>query len=227
MNRPSVTPLPRPVKTRQYNAPRRAEQAARTRRAILDAARELFVAHGYTASTIAEIAARAQVAIDTIYATIGRKPALMRELVEAAISGTDYPVAAEEREYVQRTIQATTAREKFAAYADGIAAIHRRLAPIFLSLRDAASHDPECAALWKEISERRAANMLRFAADLRTTGEIRADLTDHQVADIIWTMNAAEYFDLLTQRGWTPERIGGWLADAWARLLLISRAGST
>ena len=33
-------------------------------------------------------------------------------------------------------------------------------------------------------------------------------------------MNAAEYFDLLAQRGWTPERIGEWLADAWTRLLL-------
>jgi AcrR family transcriptional regulator len=222
MNRSSVTPRPRPVKTtRQYNAPRRAEQAARTRRAILDAARELFVAHGYTASTIAEIAAQAHVAIDTIYATIGRKPTLMRELVEAAISGTDRAVPAEERDYVQRTVQATTALEKFAAYADGIATIHRRLAPIFLSLRDGAAHDPDCAALWKEISERRATNMLRFAGDLRATGEIRADLTDRQVADIIWTMNAAEYFDLLTQRGWTPEHIGAWLADAWARLLLI------
>jgi len=222
MNRKSVTPTPHHVKTtRQYNAPRRAEQAARTRRAILDAARELFVSQGYSASTIAEIAARAEVAVDTIYATIGRKPALMRELVESAISGTDHPVPAEERDYVQRTIQAPTAREKFAAYADGLVAIHRRLAPIFLSLRDAAAHDPDCAALWKEISERRAANMVRFAGDLRATGEIRADLADDEVADVIWSMNAAEYFDLLRRRGWTPERIGHWLADAWARLLLI------
>jgi AcrR family transcriptional regulator len=210
-----------PVKaTRRYHAPRRAEQAARTRRAILDAARELFVTHGYTASTIAEIAARAEVAVDTIYATIGRKPALMRELVESAISGTDHAVPARERDYVQRTMQAPTARAKFTAYAHGLVAIHRRLAPIFLSLRDAAAHDPDCAALWKEISDRRAANMLCFAAELRATGEVRADLTDTEVADVIWTMNAAEYFDLFTQRGWTPERIGRWLTDAWERLLL-------
>jgi AcrR family transcriptional regulator len=210
-----------PVKaTRRYHAPRRAEQAARTRRAILEAARDLFVSQGYTASTIAEIAARAEVAVDTIYATIGRKPALMRELVESAISGTDHAVPAEERDYVQRTVQAPTARAKFTAYAEGLVAIHRRLAPIFLSLRDAAAHDPECATLWTEISDRRAANMLRFAANLRATGEVRPDLTDTEVADVIWTMNAAEYFHLLTQRGWTSQRIGKWLADAWERLLL-------
>jgi AcrR family transcriptional regulator len=206
--------------TRQYHAPRRAEQAAHTRRAILAAAQELFVAQGYAASKIAEIAARANVAVDTIYAAIGRKPALMRELVESAISGTDHAVPAEERDYVQRTIQAPTAPEKFAAYAEGLIAIHRRLAPIFLALRDAAARDPDCATLWKEIGERRAANMMRFAADLRATGQIRADLTDRDVADVIWTMNAAEYFDLLTQRDWTPERIGNWIAEAWTRLLL-------
>ena len=206
--------------TRPYRAPRRAERAALTRRAILAAARDLFVSRGYTLTTVAEIAERAGVAVDTIYATIGRKPALMRELVEAAISGTDHPVPAEERDYVQRTAAAPTAPEKFAAYAQGIVAIHGRLAPIFLSLRDAAANDADCAALWTQISERRAANMLRFAADLRSTGELRSDLSDREVADVIWTMNAAEYFDLLAQRGWTPERIGEWLADAWTRLLL-------
>jgi AcrR family transcriptional regulator len=216
-----MTPMPDPVKaTRSYHAPRRSEQAARTRHAILAAARDLFVSRGYAATTIAEIATRARVAVDTIYAAIGRKPALMRALVESAISGTDHTVPAEERDYVQRTIAATTAREKFAAYADGLVAVHRRLAPIFLSLRDAGAHDPDCSALWTEISERRAANMMRFAADLRATGEVRADLTDRDVADVIWSMNAAEYFDLLTQRGWPADRIGAWLADAWARLLL-------
>ena len=213
--------MPEHVKpTRPYRAPRRAERAAHTRRAILAAARDLFVSHGYTPTTVAQIAQRAGVAVDTIYATIGRKPALMRELVEAALSGTDHPVPAEERDYVQRTIAAATAQQKFTAYADGVVAIHERLAPIFLSLRDAAVTDADCATLWTQISERRAANMLRFAADLRSTGEIRADLTDNDVADIIWTMNAAEYYDLLAQRGWTPQRISHWLADAWTRLLL-------
>jgi AcrR family transcriptional regulator len=206
--------------TRPYRAPRRAERAGLTRRAILAAARELFVSRGYTPTTVAEIAERAGVAVDTIYATIGRKPALMRELVEAAISGTDHAVPGEERDYVQRTIAAATAREKFSSYAQGVVAIHERLAPIFLSLRDAAASDAACADLWTQISERRAANMLRFAADLHSTGEIRADLSDNDVADVIWTMNAAEYYDLLAQRGWTPQRISHWLADAWARLLL-------
>jgi AcrR family transcriptional regulator len=216
-----VTPKSEKVKTpRKYDAPRRAEQAARTHAAILTAAGDLFATRGYTATTIAAIAQQAGVAVDTIYATIGRKPALMRQLVESAISGTDHPLPAEERDYVQRTIAAPTARQKLAVYAEGLVAVQARLAPTFLALRNAAANDADCAALWVEISQRRAGNMLRFAANLRSTGEIRADLTDQDVADIIWTMNAAEYFDLLHQRGWTTEQIRTWLSDAWTRLLL-------
>ncbi|MDT5224501.1 MAG: hypothetical protein QOG19_1908 [Mycobacterium sp.] len=63
--------------------------------------------------------------------------------------------------------------------------------------------------------------MRRFAADLRSTGELRDDLTDDQVADIIWSMNAAEYWDLLVrEREWTPAQFAEWLTDAWTRLLL-------
>jgi AcrR family transcriptional regulator len=210
---------------RRYHSPHRVEQAAATRHAVLVAARELFVHAGYRATTVAEIAERAGVSVDTIYATVGRKPALLRELVETAISGSDHAVPAQQRHYVVRIGAATTAREKITIYAHAIADIQRRMAPVFLALRDAAISDPDCAALWVEIAERRAANMRLFAADLRRTAELRDDLTDQQVADIIWSMNAAEYWDLLVrERGWTRDQFADWLIDAWTRLLLRTPA---
>ncbi|MGI8868199.1 MAG: TetR/AcrR family transcriptional regulator [Mycobacteriales bacterium] len=212
-----------PGSKRAYTAPRRLEQAAATRAAVLDAARDLFIANGYTATTVTEIAGRAQVSIDTIYAAVGRKPALLRELVETAISGTAQAVPAAQRDYVIRIGAAPTARAKITIYAGAITAIQQRMAPIFLALRDAAITDRDCAALWSEIAERRAANMRLFAADLRSTGEVREDLSDQQVADIIWSMNAAEYWVLLVrERRWTPGQFEAWLIDAWARLLLVS-----
>jgi hypothetical protein len=156
-----------------------------------------------------------------VYATVGRKPALLRELVETAISGTDEALPAEQRDYVRRIGAAATAVEKVSIYADAVSAIQQRLAPVFRALRDAASTDDDCAALWAEIATRRATNMRAFAADLRSTGELRDDLTDDQVADIVWSMNAAEYWDLLVrERGWTPDQFRDWLTDAWRRLLL-------
>lgn len=94
-------------------------------------------------------------------------------------------------------------------------------APVFLALRDAAVTDSRCAELRWDIVERRAANTRLFAAELRATGELRADRTDDEVADIVWSMNSAEYYVLLVhERGWTPERFGVQLADGWCRILL-------
>src|SRR4051812_33039545 len=87
---------------RGYRSPRRIEQAAETRRAVLAAARELFVNSGYNATTVAQIAAHAGVSLDTVYAAVGRKPQLLRELVETSISGADRAIPGEERDYVAR-----------------------------------------------------------------------------------------------------------------------------
>ena len=66
--------------------------------------------------------------------------------------------------------------------------------------------------------------MLRFAADLRATGELRDDLTDRQVADLVWSMNSAEYFGLLAARGLTPQEYAEHVADVWCRTLLAAPA---
>src|SRR5260370_10233724 len=85
---------------RRYDATRRREAAARTRQAILDAALELFTLRGYTATSMAAIAARADVALDTVYASVGPKPELARLLIETAISGPAQAIPAHERDYV-------------------------------------------------------------------------------------------------------------------------------
>lgn len=207
---------------RPYHSPRRAEQAAATREAVLAAAWELFAGVGYGATTVADIAARAQVAVDTVYATVGRKPALLRELLQSALSGSTASPP-EKRDYVLRIRAAPGAREKITVYAHAVAELQQRMAPVFLGLRDAAATDPECIALWDEISRRRATNLRLFAAELRRTGELRDDLSDEEVADIIWSMNAAEYWVLLVhERGWSPLSFASWLSDAWIRLLLTS-----
>src|SRR5690242_15630402 len=97
---------------RKYDSPSRAEAAKRTRQAILDSARKLFVEKGYAAATMPEIAKAADTALDTVYATVGKKPALFRLLIEMAISGTDRAVPPEEREYVRAIREEGDARGK-------------------------------------------------------------------------------------------------------------------
>ena len=213
-----MTPMTAPVK-RRYDATRRRQAAARTRAAILDAARELFTERGYTATAMTAIAERAGVALDTVYASAGRKPDLARLLIETAISGTDQAIPAEQRDYVKAIQAAADADTKIAIYAAAVTAIAPRLALVHSIIAQAAPAEPELAALWAEIAERRAANMRRFVADLATVTPLRLDHS--QAADIIWATNAAEMYQLLVgQRGWTPQRYQLFLTDTWRRLLL-------
>lgn len=208
-----------PVKARGYRSEVRAAQAENTRRAILLAARELFTSEGYGA-TVAQVAQRAGVAVDTVYASVGRKPALVLAVIDMVLGGADQPIPAEERQYVRQIRSADSAQEKITAYAHALATLLPAVAPLQEALREAGRSDPGCAQAWSGLVDRRADNMVLFAKDLRRTGQLRADLDDRQVADIIWATNSAEYFLLLAQRGWTPDQHGTHLIDLWTRTLL-------
>jgi AcrR family transcriptional regulator len=213
-----MTFMPGPVK-RRYDATRRRQAADRTRAAILDAARTLFTERGYAATPMTAIADRAGVAVDTVYASAGRKPELARLLIETAISGTDQAIPAGQRDYVHAIQAAPDADTKIAIYAAAVAAIAPRLAPVLAIIQQAARDEPELAALWSQIAERRAANMRLFVADLAAAAPLRLDLDE--AADIVWATNATELYQLLvSQLGWSPQRYEHFLADTWHRLLL-------
>jgi AcrR family transcriptional regulator len=187
---------------------------------VLAAARELFDTEGYAGASVGDVARRAGVSVDTVYASVGRKPQLLLAVIDMTLGGGDEPVPAEERDYVRAIRAAQTASEKIAVYATALGDLLPRTAPLLRALKEAARTDPECARVWQELNERRAANMRRFAADLRATGELRADLGDEEIADLVWSTNSVEYFDLLTSRGWEPEQVAALLQDVWCRTLL-------
>jgi AcrR family transcriptional regulator len=211
----------RKPKRRAYDSSSRQEAARATRRAILVAARALFLQQGYAATTMPDIARSAEVALDTVYAAVGKKPALFRLLVETAISGEGEAITAEERDYVQAIRSEPDAANKLRIYAGALCTIHPRLAPIVAALQAAAPLDSDLKALWREISDRRAANMRVFAENLALTGSLRAELSIRAAADIIWSLGSPEYYVLLVeQRGWRLPEFERWLGSAWARLLL-------
>src|SRR5581483_8225802 len=59
---------------------RRERQAAETRELILEAARRLFARQGFDATSMAQVAAEAGVAVPTVYAGVGAKPRLLELL---------------------------------------------------------------------------------------------------------------------------------------------------
>ncbi len=208
------------VKTRRYNSPARREQAASTRRAVLVAARALFTTRGYAETSVSDVARRAKVSVDTVYTSVGRKPQLLLAVHDMILGSSEEPLPAEERDYVRRLREAPTAEEKIRLYAEALADLLPRTVPLNLALREAGAREPECRKLRESISRRRRANMGLLAAELRGTGRLRPDLTDEQAADLVWSMNSPEYFQLLTDAGYTPEQYANLVADVWTRTLL-------
>lgn len=206
---------------RGYDTASRRARSAQTRQRILDTARALLIERGYRATTIAVVAEQAEVNVDTIYALVGRKPVLLRELIEQAISGTDRAVAPLGRDYVQAMGATDDPVEKLAIYAGAVRQIQARMAPLHLALRDASSTEPDAQLVWREISDRRAANMRLLVTDLASTGRLRTDMSIDEAADTVWATNSAELYVMFTvERGWSPVRYERWLADTWCRLLL-------
>jgi AcrR family transcriptional regulator len=207
---------------RSYTSPRRAELAARTRAEVLAAAHELFLERGYAAAGVTEIARRAGVNVDTVYSSVGRKPQLMLGVIDRTLGSSDQPLPALERDYVKAVQAAPTAALKLRTYAEALGRLMPRVSPLFTALREAALADPECANLDERIARRRASNMRLLAADLRATGELRSDLDDDDVAELIWATNAPDWYTLVTSHGWTAERYVRTLGDVWCRTLLAA-----
>ncbi len=216
------------VKTRAYTSTQRRARALDNRRAIIEAAHDLFSERGYGETSVTEIAARAHVSVDTLYVSVGRKPQLLLAVHDLVLGDMELddearPLVAEQRGYVKAVRAEATAAGKIRTYADALARVLPRTAPLMRALLEAAASDPECRRVWHSIDQRRAANMRLLAADLRSTGELRPDLTDDEVADLIWSMNSPVYFSMLIERGWTAERYADLVADVWTRTLLTKQ----
>jgi len=216
---------------------RRARKAAATRRRILAAAEELFVRDGYAATAITEIAARADVAVQTVYAVFGTKRAVLTELIDARIMGDasplpDTPAAGEplnhDRADPLRGLPEWQAMEnepdprrqlaRFAAIATGIDA---RIAALDEVESAAAGADPDLAEIYRRRQQRRYHVQQRLARTLAARGALRPGLSPERATDILWALsNPRTYRALAIQRGWTDEEYQHWLADLLASALL-------
>ena len=206
---------------RPYVSQVRDEQARRTRRAVVTAARELFLAQGYAPTTIDAIAAAAQVSRRTVFNAAGSKVALLKLALDWAITGDDEPVALEQRPAV-RAIQAERdPRRALELWAEMVVEIAGRVAPVGQVLYAAADSDPEAAQLLADEGRGRMYGATAFVSHLASLDGLAAGVSRQQGADLCWAMMDGHLYHLLvTQRGWTPATVARWLADSLGATLL-------
>ncbi len=196
---------------RAYTSSKREAHARETRRSILDAAHELFVATGYAATTIQAIAQRAGVAVQTVYAVFGTKRELLRQLIESTIAGDDKPVPITERPEAQAIAAEPDARRRAELDAALSRSITERVAPIVRVAEEAAASDPEMAAMMEAVKAARRHEMIASAKILAGPDGLRVD--HEEAAATLYVLYSPHVASMLMDDyGWSPERYENWLA---------------
>jgi AcrR family transcriptional regulator len=195
--------------------PLREQHAAVTRRAILQAARELFAEQGFANTTVKELAERAGVAVQTIYATFGSKAGVVLGLVDLLDEEAGVEV-------IQADIQRTEdPREMLRLTARIIRQIRERCGDIVNMARQGASTDQRLASVLAEGTRRQHAALATITQTLHSQGALRDGLNAQTAADIAAALLSDEICDVLVdQRQWSYDRYERWLGDALVQQLL-------
>jgi AcrR family transcriptional regulator len=211
---------------RRYHSPRREEQAAATRLAILEAADRLFERQGYGATTMAAIAAEAGVALKTVYLAFETKSGVLRALWNHRLrAGRDQvPIAGQD--WYREVLDESDPERQLRLNARNSRAAKLRIAAVLEVIHTAAPLDSDIGALWERIQSDYHANQRVIVESLAEKGALKPELDVDEATDILWTINHPNLWHLLVgARSWPAEQYEHWTGDlACSQLLRDSSA---
>jgi AcrR family transcriptional regulator len=207
---------------REYRSALRDQQAAATRRAVLDAGRQLFLAQGYGATTIDQIAAAAGVSKPTVFTAVGNKQSVLAAVRDVALAGDDLPVAIADREPFQAVLAEPDPYKAIVLMAKHLADLWDRYAPIREVMQGAASSgEPALRELWDLSEQQRLIGAKRFISALARKSPLREGLSQDTATDVVWVhMSPDNYLGLVVKRGWSAAAYRQWLVDTLTAALL-------
>jgi len=212
-------PASRPPK--RYASQVRDEQARRTRRAIVTAAHDLFLAQGYAATTIDGIAEAAHVSRRTVFNSVGGKVALLKLALDWAIVGDDEPIALIDRPAIKAILAEPDPRKALMLWVHTVTDVAARTAPLGEVLIAAADIDPAAAELLAEASGNRMLGATLFIRYLASLDGLAAGITEQRAAELCWALTDGHLYRLLVaQRGWSTADFSRWLSGSLATALL-------
>jgi AcrR family transcriptional regulator len=194
---------------------RRQKQAAATRQDILQAARTLFAANGYAATSMSAIAAEAETAVQTIYDSVGPKHAVILALVDSL----------EEEAGVgdvrQRLAQTNDPRELIALIVGLSRQFTERGGDIFAAMASAAPSEPDVAEAWRKARRNHQSGARYIAERLSKLGALAPGLTVERAADVLGVLNwGATWQQFVQDHGWSVDECEAWLNETLIALLL-------
>lgn len=204
-----------PVGPRPYRSTLREKQARATRRAVVGAARDLFVESGWSRTTIDAVAVRAGVSRKTVFTSVGGKAALLKLALDWALVGDDEPVPMAERRVIAEMQELTDPRVLVARWAQFVAELEERAAPLAAVLVVAADADREAADVHAASEGNRLGGAQSFVARLIAIRGLRAGLTEERaVAAALVLMDPAVHRTLVREHRWTIAEYAHWIERA-------------
>jgi AcrR family transcriptional regulator len=206
---------------RPYRSPARAEAARRTRNRIVEAARTLFLEHGFSDTTITAIAEAAGVAPETVYATHRSKAALLEAVVRDAVFRDDEPEEILEQSWIRKLLQLPDTSARIASFARHTARTVELTSPIYTIIKAAGTGAPELDDLQTRLLELRFEGQRKLMAAIAGDNSLRPGLTVDEAAETFSALASPELHHILTaERGWSQRRYAQWLerTATWALL---------
>jgi AcrR family transcriptional regulator len=203
-------------------APRRSrrDRARETRERMIAAATDAVLAQGYEATTMAEVARRAGVAVQTVYFTFHTKPALFLEVVMRLSAGGDAETPVMERAWVRDAREASTPARALALMVEHGTDIFRRLMPLWASIQAACAADRDFAARFADVVTARRNGMRALIGGLAAKGGLRAGVSADRATDSFFLLQSPQLLSLASGAlGWSPERFKAWIYASMLPLL--------
>ncbi|MFK0244647.1 TetR/AcrR family transcriptional regulator [Amycolatopsis azurea] len=198
--------------TRPYHSPRRAREAAETRRDILRAATDLFSAKGYARVTVADIAKEAGVAPPTVYASAGSKSEILHRIIGESIARTDAATVVE----AVRRADSLAAALTLVAHGTRLGNENSRQVVEIIFAALPVHEDGEL--LWRQSTTPYRQALTAIAETLRDKGFLAADVS--HTTDVLWfCFGFNAWRTLVKECGWTWDDSERWLARQAATIL--------
>lgn len=187
----------------------RRERSRATHWRIVEAAYRLFTAQGYAATTMAQVAEAAGVAVQTVYFVFHAKTALLARAIDFAVMGKESPRPPEEQAWYQGMRDARGIEEALRHLVTGVGEIMPRVIPLNLAAR--ASDDPELARVMAESEAWRADGYRAILDVLREKAPLRDGLDPERAVHLLLLYVGEDVYHVLVDTyGWAHEEWVDW-----------------
>jgi AcrR family transcriptional regulator len=217
---------PGPMAEAARSAPTQRQRREATRRKLIVAARELFIRDGYNTTTMAAIAERAGVAVQTVYFVFHTKGELLNSVYDAAVLGEVDPTAPDRTDWYSVATSARAGHDAVRAFVTGCAEILQRVAPLDSVVATAENAEPSVRRSHEHGEQLRAEGYRAFTASLSERGLLtRAQDLDESTDVLLAFLAPAMYLALTKGRGWSHTRFVDWTIPTLELLLLDPDVG--